>query len=166
MHGSAPSRAPDAIRTFFACGALLAAAGVACGAFESHGLEDFLRDRGLAEETIRKRLDQAGTAVRYHLIHSVAVVAIAAASPWLHPRLLLASLTAMLGGILLFSGSLYVLVLANLPILGAITPFGGVSLILAWLLAGWGAFQSPHMNSSPPSSDAAKQRLPDTEVSL
>jgi uncharacterized membrane protein YgdD (TMEM256/DUF423 family) len=47
-----------------------------------------------------------------------------------------------LAGIVLFSGSLYVLVLTDTPWLGAVTPFGGLSFIAGWGLLAWGVFRS------------------------
>lgn len=109
------------------------AVGVAMGAFGAHGLDTFLESRGHSPELILERLNQYDVAVRYHLIHSVALLALASVpfgSPW--SRHWVARL--FLAGLLLFSGSLYALVLSNSPILGAITPIGGICWIVAWLM--------------------------------
>ncbi|MDX1442639.1 MAG: DUF423 domain-containing protein [Gammaproteobacteria bacterium] len=108
-------------------GSLLAAAGVMLGAFGAHALRARVSEQMLATWE---------TAVFYHLVHAVALVALAAFA---------ARLGAVAGsiawlflvGVLLFSGSLYALVLSGLRPLGMITPVGGVALIAAWL---WLAF--------------------------
>ncbi len=112
---------------------LSGAIGVIMGSFGAHGLDRYLERRGLEPELIAKRLDQFDVGVRYHLVHSVALLALSAitiGSPasrrWVG-RL-------FLGGLILFSGSLYLLVFTNTPALGAITPIGGVCWIIAWCL--------------------------------
>lgn len=97
--------------------------GVALGAFGAHAL----RERLAAEQ-----LASWATAVQYQLIHSVALLALglfAAASS--RPVALPASLFA--AGILLFSGSIYVLVLTQQRWLGPVTPLGGLCFIAGWL---------------------------------
>ena len=101
---------------------------VALGAFGAHALRS--RFEQLADGG--KRLEWWVTAVHYHLAHSVALVMVAL-------LLLHASTTAgrvaavaFAGGILLFSGSLYVMSLSGVRALGAVTPFGGVALLVGW----------------------------------
>ena len=113
-------------KLFVALGALLCAAAVAAGAFGAHALKARLAPDLLA---IYK------TAVEYHFYHALGLVlvgcvisrlqdsAIAAASGW-----------AMLAGIVVFSGSLYLLAGTGARWLGAVTPVGGLAFILAWLL--------------------------------
>lgn len=100
--------------------AVVGASSVAIGAFGAHALNGFL----LAND----RLDTWETAVLYHLAHSVLLVLIATRVPF---RPLPFGLC--LGGILLFSGSLYLLCLTSWTRLGAITPLGGILLIAAWI---------------------------------
>lgn len=115
-------------------GALLGAAAVAIGAFGAHGLKG------------RVSPEQVGvfeTAARYHLIHALAIVAVA----WVCDRLpgsfvVQASGWLFLGGITLFSGSLYVLVLTGARWLGAVTPLGGVGLIGGWIALAIAAFSA------------------------
>ncbi len=113
--------------------ALSGALGVLVGAFGAHGLDSFLENQGHSPELVAKRLDQFDVGVRYHLIHALALLALAAlplgsvATRQWTCRLFLA-------GLLLFSGSLYALVLSNTPMLGAITPIGGLCWIFAWLM--------------------------------
>ena len=113
---------------------LLGAAGVGMGAFSAHGLENVLAGRGLADELLAKRLGQAEVGVRYHLVHVAVLVGLVALADRLRPRGFWIAAWLFLIGIVLFSGSLYVLVLTNTPALGAVTPFGGVSLMAAWLV--------------------------------
>ena len=103
--------------------ALLGALGVVAGAFGAHGLE-----RTLSPE----RLEVWKTAVAYHLLHAVALLAIA-----LFERTTGTSMRAptigFVAGILLFSGSLYLLALDGPRWLGPVTPLGGLCLIGGWL---------------------------------
>jgi len=94
---------------------------VALGAFGAHGLREVLAATGRAEEW--------KTAVVYHLVHAVLMTALSLRAEV--PKLVW-SLFAV--GIVVFSGSLYVLALTNVRWLGAITPLGGLSLLAGWLL--------------------------------
>lgn len=110
--------------------------GVVIGAFGAHGLEGFLESRGLDAETIARRADQLDVGVRYHLTHTLVLLGLAAlgSAGTLSSRWLWWIGIPMGLGILIFSGSLYLLVALNLPIMGAITPIGGVTWIIAWIL--------------------------------
>ncbi|GAA5510808.1 DUF423 domain-containing protein [Novipirellula caenicola] len=110
------------------CGAL----AVLFGAFGAHGLPDFLQSRGLDAETIIKRSGQFDVAARYHLVHAVVLLVIAAI-PFGSDRIRRVAAWLMLLGILFFSGSLYLLVALNTPWLGAVTPIGGLLWIAGWL---------------------------------
>ena len=101
--------------------ALLGFLAVALGAFGAHGPLNKLL-------TENKTLSIWEKAVFYHFIHTVMLFVLANRSPlrrgpWL----------SFLTGILLFSGSLYLLALTNVKWLGAITPFGGLSFLAGWL---------------------------------
>lgn len=108
------------------------ALAVLLGAFAAHGLEAFLAAQQMEAELVAKRVGQFDVGARYHLIHSVGLFALAAfgdgSKRWL------AASSLMIAGIVLFSGSLYVLVLTNTPMWGAVTPLGGLSWIASWLL--------------------------------
>ena len=120
-------------RTFFVIGAVLGALGVAAGAFGAHGLRARVSPEMLAVFE---------TGVRYHLVHALALLAVAWASTrWVSAAIRGAGWLFVVG-ILVFSGSLYVLTLTGIRALGAITPFGGVAFILGWLLLAWGAWTS------------------------
>lgn len=117
-------------RFFVAAGALAAGIGVALGAFGAHGLEG---------RVSADRLATFETGVKYQIYHALALlfVAWANAQGW-GPSLHWAGY-CFLGGIVIFSGSLYVLVLTDTGWLGAITPLGGVAFIVGWGLLAWAA---------------------------
>jgi uncharacterized membrane protein YgdD (TMEM256/DUF423 family) len=119
-------------RFFFVAGALLAGIGVAAGAFGAHGLEGRVSP---------DRLDTFHTAVTYQMYHALALLVVgwAAAQGW--GGLVHGAGYCFLAGTLVFSGSLYVLVLTDTPWLGAVTPFGGTALIVGWGLLAWGVWQ-------------------------
>ncbi|OCA82343.1 hypothetical protein A8F94_20775 [Bacillus sp. FJAT-27225] len=119
------------MKTFIIIGAINAFLAVALGAFGAHGLE------GRVEP---KYLETWKTGVTYQMFHAAGLLVIG---------ILLGKVPAgslfttagwlMLIGIILFSGSLYVLTLTKISILGAITPLGGVSFLAAWVLMVIGA---------------------------
>jgi len=107
--------------------ALLGALTVAIGAFGAHGLRPMLEASG--------RFDTFETAVRYQFYHTLALLAVgvlAVARPELRDPL---DTTAVLwlGGIFLFSGSLYLLCFTGITKLGAVAPIGGLLLIAGWI---------------------------------
>jgi uncharacterized membrane protein YgdD (TMEM256/DUF423 family) len=111
-----------------AIGAALGALAVVLGAFGAHGL----RTRVTPE-----LLEVYETAVRYHFYHALALVltgvwADRVGSTVMPPGTVAAAL-CFIAGIAIFSGSLYLLVLTGMRWLGAITPIGGVALIVGWL---------------------------------
>ncbi|MGE3508632.1 MAG: DUF423 domain-containing protein [Vicinamibacterales bacterium] len=111
------------MKTFVLIGALAGVVGVALGAFGAHGLRSRLTPEMLAVFE---------TGVRYQLYHALALVALGAVSPMLGGRLPTIAGWAFTAGILLFSGSLYLLALTDIRILGAITPLGGVAFLIGW----------------------------------
>ena len=118
---------------WLATGALLGGAAVALGAFGAHGLKTRVPADLLAVFE---------TAARYHLVHALAIVAVAWAAERFPGACVTASGWLFLGGILLFSGSLYALVLTGVRGLGAITPLGGLALIAGWILLAAAPFAS------------------------
>ena len=94
-------------------------AAVALGAFGAHALKETLQSSGM--------LDAWNKAVLYHLVHAVALVALA-----LHGTGNRAAYLLLAAGILLFSGSLYTMALTNVRWLGAITPLGGLCFLAGW----------------------------------
>jgi uncharacterized membrane protein YgdD (TMEM256/DUF423 family) len=118
-----------------ATGAIALALAVSLGAFGAHQL------RGRLDAY---SLDVYERAVFYHFIHALGLLSVAvlartgAVSPEAGDRVG----WLLLAGIVLFSGSLYVLAVTGNRWLGAITPFGGVSFIVAWVLLAWSALRS------------------------
>jgi uncharacterized membrane protein YgdD (TMEM256/DUF423 family) len=108
------------------------ALGVLLGALGAHGLETILIDLGHAD-ILDKRLSQFDVGVRYQLIHSVALLALSAV-PFGTPNSRRWVSRMFLLGIVLFSGSLYALVLSNVSQLGMVTPLGGLCWIAGWLM--------------------------------
>lgn len=104
---------------------LSGAVGVMLGAFGAHAL------RGKLEPPARETFE---TAVRYQMYHVAALVAVAFGSTVNQSALIDLSGWAFVLGTLLFSGSLYLLVITKKRWLGAITPFGGIAIIVGWLL--------------------------------
>jgi uncharacterized membrane protein YgdD (TMEM256/DUF423 family) len=95
---------------------------VALGAFGAHYLEPII--------TANQRLETWDTAVQYQMFHTLAILFSGLAKPKVARLLLIVFST----GIVLFSGSLYILSLTGVTILGAITPFGGVLFIIGWII--------------------------------
>ena len=126
----------DLSRRILATAAIAGASGVLLGAFAAHGLSDMLADRGFDSELVAKRVDQFDVGVRYHLLHAVALLGLSAV-PLGTPKLRRLIAWLLLAGMILFSGSLYLLVLTNVPKLGAITPLGGLAWIAGWLCLLW-----------------------------
>lgn len=118
---------PD-IQRFTALGALLAGLSVALGAFGSHALETMVTPQ---------RLQTWDTAVHYHMIHALALLWLGLYLQHYYRRGVMISALMILAGTLIFSGSLYALVLLDIPLLGAITPVGGVLLIGGWFTLAW-----------------------------
>jgi uncharacterized membrane protein YgdD (TMEM256/DUF423 family) len=117
--------------------ALSAALAVACGAFGAHAL----KIRVAPEDLLIWQ-----TAVNYQMWHSLALLLIGVLAKLSAPSsTLIWSARSFLIGIIIFSGSLYLLVLTNTRWLGAITPIGGVAFIAAWLLFAKATWQ---MNSN------------------
>jgi uncharacterized membrane protein YgdD (TMEM256/DUF423 family) len=109
---------------FFRVGVLLAGAGVALGAFGAHGL----RARVSAD-----LLAVFETGVRYQMYHALALLALSLAwSRWSSAHLTAAGYL-FIAGIVLFSGSLYLLTLTGARWWGAVTPLGGVAFLAGWI---------------------------------
>ncbi len=113
---------------FIIAGAINAAIAVGFGAFGAHALKERLSEHYLAVWE---------TAVQYQMFHAIALLAIGILSS----SALFGASTQLswagyliLAGIVIFSGSLYVLSLSGIGILGAITPIGGVAFIAGWIM--------------------------------
>jgi uncharacterized membrane protein YgdD (TMEM256/DUF423 family) len=111
-------------RTFLLLGAILGFLGVALGAFGAHGLRSRLTPELVAVFE---------TSVRYQMYHVFALLIVSAAIGHLgNARLLMMAGWFFFAGILIFSGSLYALALTGKGVLGAITPLGGLALLVGW----------------------------------
>ncbi len=121
------------LKIAFAFAALSGASGVLLGAFGAHGLR----------ETLEARLMQTfETAVQYQMIHSLALLLVAILYNQIGRSLALEiSILAFMTGIILFSGSLYGLVLTEIRWLGPVTPLGGLCFIVGWLALFAGSLQ-------------------------
>lgn len=117
------------LNRYGALGALYALLAVAFGAFGAHGLKDVLDE---------DMLEVFETGVRYQMYHGLALLVIAVLSERVsNVRLIRRGAMLLHIGIILFSGSLYVLSLSGVKVLGAITPLGGVCFIVGWAMIAW-----------------------------
>lgn len=113
------------MRIFLAIAAVLGGLSVAGGAFASHALQSRLSERAI---------EVFQTGVRYQMYHAIALLVVGLLwaiaeppTPWLT-----AAGWAFVVGIGLFSGSLYLISLAGLKVLGPVTPIGGLALLVGW----------------------------------
>ena len=113
-------------QTFFLrLGGIMGGLAVVFGAFGAHGLKERLSQEMLAVYE---------TAVQYHFYHALAILAVGAGVAGLWGNVWTArACWAWLIGTCVFSGSLYVLAITEIRWLGAITPIGGVAMILGWV---------------------------------
>jgi uncharacterized membrane protein YgdD (TMEM256/DUF423 family) len=127
MTGS-PHSALD--RLLYLCAGIAGFLGIAFGAFGAHALRASLAPDMLAVFE---------TGVRYQMYHVFALLAAAWAwARWQH-RLFGIAGWLFVAGIIVFSGSLYLLALTGVRVLGAITPLGGLAFLAGWLCLAWGA---------------------------
>lgn len=106
-------------------GAVLAFLSVALGAFGAHGL----RSRVSPDLLVTFE-----TGARYQMYHALALVLVGILASYLNSPLLNWSARLFLAGVLLFSGSLYLLVLTDVKAFGAVTPIGGLCFMAGWIL--------------------------------
>lgn len=121
------------MRLFFGLGAALAGLAVLLGAFGAHGLRGSLSTEDLSTFEI---------GVRYQMYHALGLIAVAWALTRWESAAIVASGWLFVTGIVIFSGSLYALVLTQQRWLGAITPIGGVAFLTGWGLLAWGALRA------------------------
>ena len=123
------------MKIFVVLGSLSAFLGVGLGAFGAHGLKTKVTPEMLAVWQ---------TGVLYHLVHALGLLLIGILCH-LMPEAATARNAGwvILLGTVLFSGSLYLMVLTGIKPLGMITPFGGIAFLLGWLLLGIAAWQYP-----------------------
>ena len=115
-------------RFFFTTGAIMAFLAVGLGAFGAHALKNRLTP---------DMLDIFEVGVRYQMYHALALLAVAwASSRWPESNLNAAG-WAFIIGIVIFSGSLYILSIFGIRWLGAITPIGGLAFLIGWAILAW-----------------------------
>lgn len=112
-------------RIWLAIGALLGLTGVAMGAMGAHLLADVI---------VEGRADTFETAVRYQMYHALALMGVAYLQERWPGQLLRLTGWLFTAGVILFSGSLYVLALTDIGIMGAIAPLGGAAFISGWAI--------------------------------
>ncbi len=119
-------------RFFFVAGSIMAFLAVALGAFAAHGLKPRLTPEMVTVFEV---------GVRYHRYHALALLAVAwACARWPDSSAHIAG-WAFLFGIVVFSGSLYMLSLTGMRWLGAITPIGGVAFLIGWIILVWAVWR-------------------------
>ena len=117
--------------------AILGFTGVGFGAFGAHGLKNAVE--GLADGA--QRLAWWDTGARYHLVHAVAVGVMAVLAAQLGTRMPIVAGWLFALGVVLFSGSLYVMGATGIRWLGAVTPLGGISMLVGWTLMALAAWR-------------------------
>lgn len=124
-------------RTFMFLAGLNGLLAVALGAFGAHGLRTMLAD---APDAAR-RLDWWETAARYQMYHALALGLLSCLAGRLAWGGLAVGGWAFIVGIVLFSGTLYVMTFTDRQGLGAIVPAGGVAFLIGWVVAVWAALR-------------------------
>ncbi|MBA3721157.1 MAG: DUF423 domain-containing protein [Parachlamydiaceae bacterium] len=113
-------------KTFWICGSLLAMLAIVAGAFGSHYLKNKLSI---------ENLNIFEVAVRYQMYHALALIGLAIALRIFPSSLLITAGWLFIVGTVIFSGSLYLLILTGVKKWGAVTPIGGVLLVIGWFLS-------------------------------
>lgn len=121
-------------RLFAVAGAFFMFVGVGAGAFGAHGLSGYFERYPELKGTFE-------TAVRYHLVHGLGMFAASGMMGKVEEMLPTWAGVAFASGILLFSGSLYLLVLTRHNWLGAVAPIGGLAFLVGWLCLGLAAWR-------------------------
>ena len=144
---------------WIAAGAISAGLAVICGAFAAHGLDTQLpkqyagQTRVVAGETIpaaRKYVADFKTAAEYQMFHALGMIVVGLLARECPVNCLSLAGWSFLAGTILFSGSLYALVLSGITKLGMITPIGGVLFIIGWTALAIGALQGGAVQKAAP----------------
>ncbi len=117
------TRQSNSARTWITIAALLGAFAVLAGAFGAHGLKAILDTQ---------QLKTWNTASSYQLVHAVLLLALAV-STVIDQKLVRIAYCLLLTGVLLFSGSLFILLLTGVNTVALLTPVGGILLVVGWL---------------------------------
>lgn len=146
-------------------GAIFCGLAVACGAFAAHGLDKVFVEkyaegtRVVGGQTIplaAKFLNDFKTAAEYQMYHGLGIIAVGLLLAQRRSRWGNCAGWSFLWGILLFSGSLYVLTLTGITKLGAITPLGGVAFLLGWFFLAMACCCANESSSNDPSEPDGK----------
>ena len=113
-------------KIFLSLAGILGLISVAIGAFGAHGLKSILEQNN--------RLENFETAVKYQFYHVFALIAVSLLMDKYSERIMVYAGYSFIIGIIIFSGSLYILSLTNVSKWGAVTPIGGLLLIVGWVL--------------------------------
>lgn len=128
-------------RKWLLLGAIMGGLSVALGAFAAHGLDKVFvekyagQTRNVAGETVplsKKFLNDFKTGAEYQMTHSLALLAVGLLVDRRTSRCLTVAGWAFVIGIILFSGSLYILTLTGVTKWGMVTPLGGVAFLVGW----------------------------------
>ena len=122
-------------KTFFMTGAIFGLCSVLLGAFGAHALKQHLSP---------DMLTVFETGVRYQAYHAFAILAAAWAVTVFDSQLIARAGTFFTAGIIIFSGSLYILALTGIKAFGAITPIGGLLLMAGWVFMIFSAIRADH----------------------
>ena len=128
-------------------GAFMAMIGVAAGAFGAHGLRPILSEKMMAVFE---------TAVRYQLVHALAMLVAGLSAMALNHRVFIRAGWSFFLGILIFSGSLFVMSVTDIRRLGMFTPFGGLAFLIGWGFLAWGYWKVPLTPVSLPQQSEAE----------
>lgn len=115
-------------------GSLNAFLAVGLGAFGAHGLKTRITP---------DLLDVYHTGVQYHMFHALGLILVGIIAHWLsESNLIIWSGGLFLAGIIIFSGSLYVLSISGIRAFGAVTPVGGIAFLIGWVLLAWASLKN------------------------
>ncbi|MGD9553891.1 MAG: DUF423 domain-containing protein [Arcobacteraceae bacterium] len=120
-------------KNFLIMACLLMATAVSLGAFGAHGLKKIITP---------DMLSVYQTGVQYQFYHALGLLGVAFIAHVNSTKLVNMAGNLMFTGVMIFSGSLYLLVILNIKWLGAITPIGGVLMVISWVLLAWAVFSS------------------------
>lgn len=127
-------------RRWIALGAILAGVGIALGAFGAHALKSRVSSDLIAVYE---------TGSRYHLYHAQGLMLLGLLAPYSTPAWIRRAGIGLTLGIVLFSGSLYLMTVTGVRMLGAVTPFGGISFMAGWACLAVGVWQGRDEHSEP-----------------
>jgi len=119
-------------KRFLLLGAILMALAVCFGAFGAHGLKKIVSS---------EMLSVYQTGVQYQFYHALGLCVVGFLAHIHNTKLVKIAGNIMFIGVIIFSFSLYVLVLLDMKWLGAITPIGGVLMVISWVLLAWSIFK-------------------------